>query len=992
MITLHSLAGLMLVTVCMLLGGRAWAGSAIASFNDVSGPNAVEGASLTALSTTITAGGVGFITGYDQGNSSVIVLRTNDLAVGLANYVSGQTNSANHWSVSATIGSSGLARRAKTRDVLPLSGTVWFSFLASLINSNGDVALTFNGQVGSGTFNTTPGMRVGVGNPAFPGALAVGPVASQASHATVVNGMNGAITTNNLAPTDGTPGLVLGRISTESGTGYPMIEIWYNPDVASAANLPAPNLSFVDSSFAVIPSSITRIGYQVVRSTNSKQNEVIDNVKLSDEANGFDIVYKSVALPVPLLSVSVLSEGNETGPANVVFQITADRSVATPVTGTYRYTGLATNGYNGAEFVGADYSDANFDIYTQSGSFTIPAGQSNVTVVLAVIDDSTPEGDESIGILLDSGAGYVLGASSAVSLIRENNDANASLQYLFTRTFMPQIFDPTIQASAFSVAGVGGGFSVTEGLFLSPDASARAAGQVTPGNAQDALANGSYMSFFISPSLGHRLTLTNIQFQALYGNYQFQEPSAAEAVIFLRSSMDNFSSDIVTWTLQPDSLVFPPWYDLNLPLGAAFSDMLGNVEFRLYMYDDSGTNQVGIRIDDLFIRGSTVPIAGAQQVSVTAIADAAEPATAGQFSINRAGETNAALTVHYSVSGPASNGVDYVWLPGSVVIPAGESSVVVTVTPIDDEQIEVGEAVILTLSPDAHYGIVLPSSATVAIADDGDFGGLVGYLFNENNNSGATLAALAAPSTKHPDKVQGMNAAAGPGIGNFGVNNAAGVGHGYATANFHSGPSALYIRGEYLAENASDAFTQGGYVSFVFAAKPGFALTLTNFTAFLKMNGTPDAITWVFLRSSLDNFTSDLGASSVDGTATAISYKEWAAPLNVAKHAGEIEFRIYCYNNTDVIFRLDDVGFHGVATPSASAPRIDHIALAGATVTINFTASGGADPNAFGLETSTAASGGFSPDKTAMITGSNGTFQAVTAINGPTRFYRIRAD
>lgn len=123
-----SLKTFVLTTTMLVAGGRAEASSVIDSFNDVSGANAVEGAALTPFSTTATAGGIGFITGYDGGNSSVDVLRTNDLVVPLSNYVSGQTNSANHWSISATIATAGLARRAKTRDVTPLSGTIWFSY------------------------------------------------------------------------------------------------------------------------------------------------------------------------------------------------------------------------------------------------------------------------------------------------------------------------------------------------------------------------------------------------------------------------------------------------------------------------------------------------------------------------------------------------------------------------------------------------------------------------------------------------------------------------------------------------------------------------------------------------------------------------------------------------------------------------------------------------------------------------------------------------
>ena len=41
------------------------------------------------------------------------------------------------------------------------------------------------------------------------------------------------------------------------------------------------------------------------------------------------------------------------------------------------------------------------------------------------------------------------------------------------------------------------------------------------------------------------------------------------------------------------------------------------------------------------------------------------------FRVRRSGETNQALTVHFAIRGTASNGVDYVRVPGQVTIPSG---------------------------------------------------------------------------------------------------------------------------------------------------------------------------------------------------------------------------------------------------------------------------------------------------------------------------------
>ena len=93
-------------------------------------------------------------------------------------------------------------------------------------------------------------------------------------------------------------------------------------------------------------------------------------------------------------------------------------------------------------------------------------------------------------------------------------------------------------------------------------------------------------------------------------------------------------------------------------------------------------------------------------------------ADTGVFTVTRTGSTAAALTVNYTVSGSATNGVDYQTLSGSVTIPVNASSATITVMPIDDSSVEGNETVDLTLSANAAYTVGSPSSGTVTIVDD----------------------------------------------------------------------------------------------------------------------------------------------------------------------------------------------------------------------------------------------------------------------------------
>jgi serine protease len=90
----------------------------------------------------------------------------------------------------------------------------------------------------------------------------------------------------------------------------------------------------------------------------------------------------------------------------------------------------------------------------------------------------------------------------------------------------------------------------------------------------------------------------------------------------------------------------------------------------------------------------------------------------GAFTITRSGSTDSAVTVAVGFSGTAVNGVDYVALPANVVIPAGQRSVLVPLTPIDDSTVEGTETVILVAQAGADYEVGVPASASAGIADD----------------------------------------------------------------------------------------------------------------------------------------------------------------------------------------------------------------------------------------------------------------------------------
>lgn len=87
------------------------------------------------------------------------------------------------------------------------------------------------------------------------------------------------------------------------------------------------------------------------------------------------------------------------------------------------------------------------------------------------------------------------------------------------------------------------------------------------------------------------------------------------------------------------------------------------------------------------------------------------------FTVFRIGATNDDLNVTYAIGGSATNGVDYVTLPGDVLIPAGERTAMITVMPIDDGPPDITSTVVLKITPGTNYLVGFPPAAAAIILD-----------------------------------------------------------------------------------------------------------------------------------------------------------------------------------------------------------------------------------------------------------------------------------
>ncbi len=125
-------------------------------------------------------------------------------------------------------------------------------------------------------------------------------------------------------------------------------------------------------------------------------------------------------------------------------------------------------------------------------------------------------------------------------------------------------------------------------------------------------------------------------------------------------------------------------------------------------YTINGSSAQTKIVDDDLLTVTIFPIAST----------AGEPSTPGRFTVKREGDLSANLLVHYTASGVAISGSDYIPFSGSVTIPATLTSADIVLTPSEDPLVEGDESVILTLKTNIAYNIGTPAAATLFIRDN----------------------------------------------------------------------------------------------------------------------------------------------------------------------------------------------------------------------------------------------------------------------------------
>lgn len=227
---------------------------------------------------------------------------------------------------------------------------------------------------------------------------------------------------------------------------------------------------------------------------------------------------------------------------------------------------------------------------------------------------------------------------------------------------------------------------------------------------------------------------------------------------------------------------------------------------------------------------------------------------------------------------------------------------------------------------------------------------LAGWYFNENNNTAGSLAAVAEALIPAGTGVAASNAVAGAGLGAFGPGGTGVNNHGYGTAHYVTPPSALYVRCSATGPSEAEAVAANRYVALTLAAQPGFALSLSGFSAQVKLQSTnTNTAAWI-VRSSLDGFTTNVAVLTVTGNGTAPAFTACSNALagpEWQRLAAPVEFRFYARSSSQSasdFLRMDDVLFFGAADLASS-----NTALVSVVATDALAGEGGPDLGGFAI-------------------------------------------
>lgn len=507
------------------------------------------------------------------------------------------------------------------------------------------------------------------------------------------------------------------------------------------------------------------------------------------------------SLPVVRLT-PVDDVGHEAGTDTLTFKLERNGPTTAALNVSLTYSGTALR-------------DAD---YTAATTATIPAGSATATFTVTPLDDALIETTETIVATLASNAAYLRdGTAQSVTAILNDNDmpvveiattdATASEtgpdQGMFTITRTGPLEAPlTVDYAVGGRAVLGTDYRRLDGRAVIPEGSSMITVEIVPFD--DTLSEGvqdvvlslrTSQNYVIGSSSSGTVTIADndtpqvyVELNAATGVepasgsstgpvFQVSRPASGTALTVnysvsgtatsgsdftaLSGSITFAASDTsrtISVQMLSDSLAEnAESVTLTLLPGTGYSLMPGQNNSMTGWIFDQGLPHVDVNVAD------TTSTLTTQMVESSG--------TGADFLISRRTSTSSPLSVVYTMSGTATSGADYSALSGTATIPAGSSSVRVTVVPINDLVPEGVETIIMTVTPvPGSYGVRF-ASATMNLGDNDAFAsGTIGFA------AGASSAFEDAGTVNIPVSIAGTPPAGSSVL--YRVNGGTAVGNG----------------------------------------------------------------------------------------------------------------------------------------------------------------------------------------------------------------------
>jgi hypothetical protein len=449
------------------------------------------------------------------------------------------------------------------------------------------------------------------------------------------------------------------------------------------------------------------------------------------------------------VAITRINNGQEGAtPINGKFEVSLSSATGAALMGTLTQNLTIPYAVSGSATAAQDYQ-------TLSGQVVIPAGSSTAAIDVQVIDDTVIEESESVAVDLTSGPGYQLSSKSNASLfilddeprlyISAKGNASESGTIGFFTVATPLIVNrnidftytvsgtatPTTDYTALSGTGriSAGQNSITINVTAALD------NVVDPGETVIITLNADTASpatyaLGLPSSDGIQIT-DDIPLLIVSGTTDAIESGTPGAFVVTNSNVVN-QAVTFNYTVTGTAVAGTDYVTLtgSATLAAnAASTTIAVVPIMDFVYDPDETVVLTIANDTapvpryvvgttssgtVTIRDDSVPT-----ISVTLAGNPIEGGVQGAFLFTASSAPTTAITVAYAIAGTASAGTDYNVLSGSVVIPAGSTSVSVPVNAIFDGISDPDETIIVTLQADASlpplYVRGASSTATMTI-------------------------------------------------------------------------------------------------------------------------------------------------------------------------------------------------------------------------------------------------------------------------------------